>query len=73
MALEGRALLSTLTVSSTSDGGPGSLRAAIAQTNADGGGDTIVFSSLFNSRQTITLTGGCPTANNQRRPQEPGF
>src|SRR6516225_10647594 len=58
MALEGRALLSTLTVSNTSDSGAGSLRAAVAQANSDGGGDTIVFSSLFDTPQTITLTGG---------------
>jgi hypothetical protein len=58
MALEGRALLSTLTVSNTSDSGAGSLRAAVAQANAGGGGDTIVCSSLFNTPQTITLTGG---------------
>ncbi len=57
-ALEGRALLSTLLVSNTSDSGAGSLRAAINQANADGGGDTIVFSSLFNTPQTITLTSG---------------
>ena len=31
---------------------------AVAQANADGGGDTIVFSSLFNTPQTITLTSG---------------
>jgi fibronectin-binding autotransporter adhesin len=58
MELERRALLSTLTVSNTNDSGAGSLRAAMAQADADGGGDTIVFSSLFNSPQTITLTGG---------------
>ena len=58
MELEGRALLSTLTVSSNSDSGPGSLRAAIAQANSDGGGDTILFASLFNSKQTIILTSG---------------
>ncbi len=58
MALEGRALLSTLTVTNTDDSGAGSLRAAVAQANADGGDDTIVFSSLFNTPQTITLTGG---------------
>ena len=59
IALEARELLSTLTVSSTADdGSAGTLRAAIAQANADGGGDTIVFSSLFNTPQTITLTGG---------------
>ena len=50
-------LLSTLTVSNTGDGGPGSLRAAVAQANADGGGDAIVFSSQFDTPQTITLTG----------------
>jgi hypothetical protein len=57
-ALEGRELLSTLTVSNTSDSGAGSLRAAIVQANADAGGDTIVFSSLFNTPRTIRLTGG---------------
>jgi hypothetical protein len=56
--LEGRALLSTLTVSNTNDSGAGSLRAAVNQANADGGGDAIVFSSLFNTPQSITLTGG---------------
>ena len=58
LALEGRALLSTLTVINTSDSGPGSLRAAISQADQDGGGDTIVFSSMFDTPQTITLTGG---------------
>ena len=58
MALEGRELLSTLTVSNTNDSGADSLRAAIGQANADGGGDTIVFSSKFNTPRTITLTGG---------------
>src|SRR5262249_43947190 len=58
MALEGRALLSTLTVSNTSDSGAGSLRAAIAQANADGGRDTIVCSDVFNGPQRIILTSG---------------
>src|SRR4051812_38414724 len=58
MALECRKLLSTLTVSNTDDSGAGSLRVAVDQANADGGGDAIVFSGLFNSPQTITLTGG---------------
>ena len=59
IALERRELLATFTVNSTADdGSAGTLRAAIAQANADGGGDTIVFSSLFNTPQTITLTGG---------------
>jgi hypothetical protein len=59
MALEGRALLSTFTVSSTADdGSAGTLRWAIGQANGNQGADTIVFSSLFNTPQTITLTGG---------------
>src|SRR5262249_29391378 len=57
-ALEGRELLSTLIVSNINDSGTGSLRAAVAQANSDGGGDTIGFSSLFNTPQTITLTSG---------------
>ena len=57
-ALEGRALLSMLTVSNINDTGTGSLRAAVAQADADGGGDMIVFSSLFNTPQRITLTSG---------------
>ena len=57
-ALESRALLSMLTVSNINDTGTGSLRAAVAQADADGGGDMIVFSSLFNTPQTITLTSG---------------
>ncbi len=58
LTLESRELLSMLTVSSTNDSGTGSLRAAVNQANSDGGGDTIVFSSLFNTPQTITLTSG---------------
>ena len=59
LALEAREMLSTLTVSSTADdGSAGTLRAAIAQANSDGGGDTIIFSSLFDTPQRITLTGG---------------
>jgi fibronectin-binding autotransporter adhesin len=59
MALEGRVLLSTFTVDSTADdGSAGTLRWAIGQANADKQADTIVFSSLFNTPQTITLTTG---------------
>ncbi len=61
MALEGRTLLSTIVVNNPTDipvTGQTDLRQAIAQANSDGGGDTIVFSSLFNSPHTITLTGG---------------
>src|SRR5262249_42626938 len=56
--LEGRALLSTLTVTNTDDSGAGTLRAAVNQANSENGGDTIVFSSLFHTPQTITLTSG---------------
>ncbi len=57
--LEGRALLSTFTVTSTADdGSTGTLRWAIGQANAGSQADSIAFSSLFNSPQTITLTGG---------------
>jgi parallel beta-helix repeat protein len=47
------------TVTSTADSiGAGTLRGAIEQAKAEGGGDTIVFSSLFNTPQTIELSGG---------------
>jgi hypothetical protein len=49
-AMEGRALLSTLMVSSPADSGPGSLRATIAAATS---GDTIDFASSINN---ITLT-----------------
>jgi hypothetical protein len=48
--MEGRALLSTLTVSSAGDSGPGSLRATIAAATS---GDTIDFASSIHS---ISLT-----------------
>ena len=55
MALEGRTLLSTFTVNSAADdGSAGTLRWAIGQANAGNQADTIVFSSLFNTPQTIT-------------------
>jgi hypothetical protein len=58
MALEGRTLLSTFTVNSTADNGSaGTLRWAIGQANANRKADTIVFSNLFDSPQTINLSG----------------
>ena len=52
-------MLSTFTVDSTADdGGTGTLRWALGQADASNQADTIAFSSLFNSPQTITLTGG---------------
>jgi hypothetical protein len=59
MALEGRALLSTFTVTSAGDAGNGTLRWAINQANASNQADTIEFSpSVFDVPVTITLTGG---------------
>ena len=64
MALEGRTLLSTFTVTSTDDSAPagnptpGTLRWAVEQADTNNQADTIVFSSLFNTPQTITLYGG---------------
>jgi parallel beta-helix repeat protein len=60
-ALESRTVLSTFTVTNTLDTGAGSLRDAVAQANANTGPDTIVFSSLFNTPRTITLTSGAIT------------
>ena len=58
-AREGRTPLSNFTVNSTADdGSAGTLRWAIGQANANSEADTIVFSSLFNTPQTIKLTGG---------------
>jgi hypothetical protein len=58
IALEDRELLSTLTVSNFHDSGPGSLRAAVNQADTDGGGDTIVFSSIFSGGGVIRLISG---------------
>jgi hypothetical protein len=52
--LEGRCLPSTLTVTSTADSGPGSLRYEIAAARSK---DTIVFAPSLDG-QTITLTSG---------------
>src|SRR5262245_36086056 len=53
-ALEDRQLLSTLTVTSAADHGPGTLRRAIVSAKS---GDTIHFSPSLNG-QTIGLTSG---------------
>ena len=61
LALEGRTLLSTIVVNNPTDipvTGQTDLRQAIAQANASSGADTILFSSLFDTPQTITLTKG---------------
>src|SRR5262249_42454488 len=55
--LEDRVTPSILTVSNLNDdSSPASLRAASAQANADGGGDTVVFAQGLSG--TITLTQG---------------
>src|SRR5262249_13045263 len=62
--LEGRTLLSTFTVTSMEDSAPandptpGTLRWAVQQADANNQTDAIVFSSLFNSPQTIMLASG---------------
>ena len=58
LSLEERRLLATFTVTSTADSGAGSLRAAIEQANAANGVNTINFSSLFDTPQTIGLRSG---------------
>ena len=57
------AAAATFTVTNTNDAGAGSLRDAITQANAAAGADTIVFSSLFNSAQTIQLASSLPNYN----------
>ena len=56
--LETRALLSTITVSSIGDTGPGTLRAAIEQANLDTTADTIAFAPTVTG--TITLKSALP-------------
>ena len=67
-ALEDRWLPSTLTVTTTADSGPGSLRAEIA---AAASGDTIVFAPSLDG-QTITLTSGELLLNQNLTIQGPG-
>jgi hypothetical protein len=66
--LEGRCLPSTLTVTTTADSGPGSLRADLAAAKS---GDTIVFSPSLDG-QTINLTSGELSINKSVNIQGPG-
>jgi hypothetical protein len=66
--LEGRWLPSTLTVTTTADSGPGSLRAELAAAKS---GDTIVFDPSLDG-QTITLTSGQLAVNKSVTIQGPG-
>jgi hypothetical protein len=58
--LEGRVLLSTFTVVNTNDSGPGSLRQAILDANANGGTNTIAFDVNGGGAQTITPLSQLP-------------
>jgi hypothetical protein len=53
-AVESRLLLSTITVTTTADDGPGSLRQAIEMADADGGTNTIDFDIPGSGPQVIT-------------------
>jgi hypothetical protein len=59
--LEDRDCPSTFTVNSIADSGPGSLRDAITQANANVGLDTINFNILGSGVQTIALLSALPT------------
>ena len=59
--LEPRHLLVAFLVTNTNDTGTGSLRKAIADSNTNALADTISFSSLFNTAQTIRIDSQLPT------------
>ena len=59
--LETRLVPTIFTVTNINDSGAGSLRDAVIQANSNTGPDTIAFSGLFNTPQTITLTSGAIT------------
>ena len=57
--MEERTLLSSFVVSNTGDSGPGSLRQAIIEANAQQGANEIIFDpTAFATPQSITLTSG---------------
>src|SRR5258708_1773835 len=56
------ALAGTFTVTNTSDSGPGSLRQAILDANANAGADTIVFGIPGTDPNCNTTTGVCTIA-----------
>ena len=57
----------TFTVTSTADSGPGSLRQAILDANANAGADTIAFDIVGSGVHTIALATTLPTINNKSR------
>ena len=62
--LEARTLLSTYTVTSAADSGPGSLRDAIGSANADATADVIAFDIAGSGVQTIALASPLPAMTN---------
>ena len=66
-------LASTIAVTSCADDGSfGTLRAAILNANANLGADTITFSALFNSPQTISLGSALPSISDSVTITGPG-
>ena len=59
-SLEARRLMAVFTVTNTGDSGPGSLRAAIEQSNNTPGLDTIAF-NIAASDKTIRVASGLPS------------
>ena len=59
-AVESRLLLSTFTVTSTADSGPGTLRYAINEANAEGGSNTIAFDIPGSGPQVISPMSELP-------------
>ena len=69
-ALEGRVVPATIAVATTADAGPGSLRAAIQQADADPGPDTITFAPGLAG--TIVLASAMPDLSNSMTLAGPG-
>jgi titin len=60
-ALEDRLLLTVYSVTTTADAGPGSLRQAVLDANANSGGDSIVFNIPGSGAQTIRPASPLPS------------
>ena len=64
LGMAGPSRAAALVVTTAADSGPGSLRAALAASSADGDGDVITFDpTVFAARQTIPVTSGILFAN----------
>lgn len=68
--LESRTMLSTITVLSTADSGPGTLRAAIVEANLDQANDTITFAPSVTG--TIELSSALPDLTTKMTIAGPG-